>query len=268
MKKNISFIFLLFSISSVNIYAQEFSISIFPEEKLFSTYYADAVAHQFSLSKSFKTSEWYGNIGALIPFLNVSLLKQNFQISAGATAFNTLIKTPGHITVFTVDYLVDFFVDSRIAENFTGRFIWGHLSAHFADDGITILNANPVSYVRDYAGLHFQHSFNNVNGKIYSGVFYNFHNEPVLDQHFTFQIGGDAGVQMVNKIIAYASLDIKFKSEVNYGTTQSYQVGLIYPSFSNRSLRFAITHRRGFEERGQLFNLKDNKTMAGIYFDF
>jgi len=259
-------IFFLLTILSLE--AQNFSLSVFPEEKLYEKYYADAISHQFSLNKHLESNQWFGNIGSELALFNISYSDITAQISAGATVFNTLIKTPGHIQVFTVDYLVDFYGDIEIAENFFSRFIWGHLSAHFSDDGITQLNYLPVSYVRDYMGLHFQRKIPEKNIKLYIGGFWNFHNEPKTKKHFTFQFGGDYAYEIMNDVAIFSAIDIKYKSEVEFATTQSYQLGIMFPFNRDTRFRIAYTHREGFEERGQLFNKKDNKNMLGFYIDF
>jgi hypothetical protein len=252
----------------LSILPQKFKIEFFPDVKLYKRYFADAISHQFSLSKHFESNEWFGNIGNSLAFSDITIDARKFQLSAGATAFNTLIKTPGHIQVYTVDYLVDIFLDSRITDDLTGRFIWGHLSAHYSDDGIVQLGKYPFSYVRDYIGLHLQNFLAQFNGKIYTGFFYNFHNEPVLDKHITIQIGGDGGINLSSDIFLFAAVDLKIKSEVDNGTTQSFQTGILFPYSSDTNLRIAFTHRRGFEERGQLYNLKNIKNTLGIYLDF
>ena len=268
MKRNLYFIYFLLFFFNSNIFSQDFNLNIFPQQKFYEKYYADAISHQLSISKHLESRQWFGNIGANVPITNISLYHQTIQISVAATVFNTLIKTPGHIQVYTVDYLVDFFFDKQVTNNLVARFIWGHLSAHYSDDGITQLDNSPISYVRDYIGLHGEYFLNEINGKIYTGGFYNFHNEPVINKHFTFQFGFDSRVKLSKLISTYAALDLKIKSEVNYGTTQSYQIGIKYSSDNNRALRLAYTHRRGFEERGQLFNQKDIKNSLGIFIDF
>jgi hypothetical protein len=100
------------------------------------------------------------------------------------------------------------------------------------------------------------------------GGFYNFHNEPRTGKHSTFQLGGDAGILIYKNVFAYLAFDIKIKSEVNNGTTQSFQAGVKFPVQKRIQLRLAFTHRRGFEERGQLYNLHNIKNSLGIYFDF
>jgi len=251
-----------------SLFSQTFDFEILPEEKVYSYYLADALSPQLSLTKHFETSEWFGNIGYYFPLANLKIDQQVIQFSMAATVFNTIIKTPGHIQVYTVDYLVDFYADTKISANLTGRFTWGHLSAHYSDDGIVQLNNYPISYVRDYVALHSEYLIPKVNGKIYLGGHYNFHNEPVLDKHITIQTGGDAAFKLTPDLFFFGAVDIKIKSDVKNGTTQSYQAGFIYPFSDSPRLRLAFTHRRGFEERGQLFNIKDVKSMMGIYFDF
>ena len=266
MKKIVPFVFLLFLSNSA--FCQNFEIKLFPEKKIFERHFADAISHQVSLSKHFESTEWFANIGVNIPVFDVGLYNYDLQVSAATTIYNTIIKTPGHIQVYTVDYLVDFYFDTKITNDIAARFIFGHLSAHFSDDGIVELGNSPISYVRDYIGLSGQYKIDKLNGKIYFTGFYNFHNEPPRNKHSTFQFGFDAGHYLLKSLKAYFAFDIKIKSEVNNGTTQSFQAGVIFPAEQRFKFRLALTHRRGFEERGQLYYLKDIKNSLGIYIDF
>lgn len=148
---------LLFLFFTSTILAQDFRLKLFPEKKIFERHIADAISHQVSLSKHFESTQWFANIGVNIPVFDVSLYNYDLQISAATTIYNTIIKTPGHIQVYTVDYLVDFYFDTKITNDLAARFIFGHLSAHFSDDGIVELGNNPISYVRDYIGLSGQY---------------------------------------------------------------------------------------------------------------
>ena len=254
--------------TSTLLFPQKVKLKLFPGSQYYEKYFADDLSPQFSISKHLESNQWFGVIGGDIQLFNLNLFKFIFQSSINAMAFNTLIKTPGHIQVFTIDYRVDFNFDTEINKNLYVRFLFGHLSAHYADDGITQLNSYPISYVRDYIGIHLERKISELNGKIYIGSFYNYHNEPVQTKHSTFQLGGDGGIILWENILLYTALDIKVKSEVNYGTTQSYQLGLRFPYSKKMYFRIAFTHRRGFEERGQLYNLKDNKNSIGVFIDF
>ena len=263
--KNLLFLFLAWS--SI-LTAQNFKLKLFPDKQIFERHYADAISHQVSLSKHFESNQWFANIGVNISMFDASVYNFDLQISASTTIFNTIIKTPGHIQVYTVDYLVDFYFDTQISKELCGRFIFGHLSAHYSDDGIVELGHSPISYVRDYVGLSGQYKLNPINAKIYLTGFYNFHNEPRRNKHSTLQVGFDAGHYIFKSLKAYFAFDLKIKSEVNNGTTQSFQTGVIFPSDKRFKLRLAFTHRRGFEERGQLYDRKDIKNSLGIYIDF
>lgn len=243
-------------------------ITLFPKDQIYQKYYADAISHQFSLLKHFESNEWFGNIGINKPILDFSTDINPYQLTVAATVFSTLKIKPPHVQVFTADYLVDVFLDKEIAENLVMRFNWGHLSAHFSDDGILQLNKTSINYVRDYISLQGEKFINPINGKIYAAATFNFHNEPRKNKHFTFQFGMDAGKEIADNLLLYIAFDIKAKAEVNYGTTKNFQIGVKFPTKSQSDIRIAYTYRTGFEERGQLYNQIDSKNLIGIYLDF
>lgn len=241
-------------------------LDILPDTIIYDKYYADAQSHQFSLSKDFGSRQWFGNIGAVVPLFDFKYEGHLLQVSAASTAFNTIIKTPGHIQVYTVDYIVDFFFDYNINPRLPVRFILGHHSAHYSDDGITELFNYPISYVRDYTGLHVQYKFG--SAKLYAGYYYNFHIEPETDKKNTFQLGADKFISISPSIELYVAVDFKFKQEVRFIPTQSLQAGIKIASGERKAIRAAYTFRSGFDERGQLYNKKDCRHSAGVYLDF
>jgi hypothetical protein len=259
--KNCLFL-IIFAFSSL--FAQR--ITLLPDIVLFEKYYADALSHQFSLSKHLQSNQWFGNVGASIPLFNIEYKFHQLQVSAASTIYNTVIKTPGHIQVYTVDYLVDFFFDYNLFDNLPVRFVFGHLSAHYSDDGITELNYYPISYVRDYVGLHLEYKMRN-NSKVYAGMYHNFHIEPEVDKKNTFQIGGDKFFSLNRITDLYAAVDFKFKAEAEYTPIQSYQAGIRLAPGYVRALRAGYTYRTGNEERGQLYMLKDSKHSLGVFLD-
>ncbi|HMU44440.1 MAG TPA: hypothetical protein PKA80_14175 [Ignavibacteriaceae bacterium] len=259
-------LFFLFTIYSLNIYSQ--TVELFPESKIYQKYYADALVHQFSLSKHFETNEWFGNIGLEKPLADLKFDQNIYQFTVAATVFNTLKITPPHIQVFTADYLVDFFLDKNFFDDFILRLNWGHLSAHFSDDGIIQLNKKSINYVRDYLAIQAEKLMTDFNGKIYLNATYNFHNEPKKTKHTHFQFGFDAGKYLSDKILFYFAFDFKLKEEVNFGSTKSFQLGIKYPQDEISFIRIAYTFRTGFEERGQLYNESNSKHLLGLFFDF
>lgn len=242
------------------------TLNILPEKIIYEKYFADARSHQLSLSKNLGNNQWLGNIGAVIPVIDLKYEGHLLQVSAAATVFNTVIKTPGHIQVFTVDYLVDFYFDYEIRPGTPLRFIFGHHSAHFSDDGITELFHSPISYVRDYVGLHLQYKFS--SGKIYAGYYYNYHIEPEINKKNDFQLGGDRFFNICRYADFYFAADFKFKQETEFTPLQSYQAGVKIFSGSRRALRTAYGFSTGFDERGQFYNKKEKIHSIGIFLDF
>jgi hypothetical protein len=191
-----------------------------------------------------------------------------YQFTIAATVFNTLKITPPHIQVFTADYCVDFFLDRNFGNDYILRFNWGHLSAHFSDDGILQLKETSINYVRDYVGLQGEKLLDQINGKAYAAFTFNFHNEPRKNKHIRFQFGFDAGKNISDNLLLYFAFDFKMKAENNYGTTKALQIGFKYPEDGNSFIRLAYTFRTGYEERGQLYNMTDSKNIIGLYLDF
>ena len=244
------------------------SFKVFPEKKIYQKYYADAISHQFSILKHFESNEWYGNIGSDRPLFNLSINDNIYQFTVAATVFSTLKITPPHIQVFTADYLVDFFLDRNFGNDYLLRFNWGHMSAHFVDDGILQLNQTSINYVRDYIGLQGEKLIDLINGKVYAAATYNFHNEPRKNKHTRFQLGFDAGKTISGNILLYFAFDIKMKAEVNNGTTKAFQIGFKYSQNGNSFIRLAYTFRTGYDERGQLYEETSSRNLLGLYFDF
>ncbi len=246
--------------------SQDFSLTTFPDRKIFHTFRADALAHQLSLSRVTNNRDWIGAIGGSLPLVQAHV-PSVIQLSVGATVFNRIIKTPGHISVHTVDYRIDFPVDLRI-DSFAVRAAYGHISSHYADDGIEQLGKTSISSVKDYvlAGLWWYTPVEAV--KTYASIIFNYHNEPVIDKRWLVQCGVEStGWQVTNFASVYGAVDIKLKQEVGWGSTQSYQVGVSLFSRGPSSLRIAYTHRRGFDDRGQLFDQKETADLISLYID-
>ena len=237
-------------------------LEVLPDVPMFPHFSADALAHQFSLSRVTDNSEWIGAIGLEAPLLQWGDL---LQVGAGATVFNRIVKTPGHISVSTVDYRVDFPVDCRF-DSLRLRAGYGHISSHYADDGIEQLGRQSISSVKDYVAV--TGAWMVSGGFVYAGATFNYHNEPVLDRKWQLQAGGEVTVLALGAgIHAYCAIDLKAKEDVGWGSTQSYQFGLRLLERGLRGVRVAYTHRRGFEERGQVYNEQAIVNLLGLYLD-
>jgi len=247
--------------------AQDSLLTFFPSGRLIASFRADALAHQLSISRVTDNRDWIGVIGASIPLLQLNA-GVAIQAGVGASVFNRIVKTPGHITVNTVDYKVDFPIDVRF-ESLTIRIGYGHISSHYADDGIEQLGKQSISSVKDYAQTGAVLKMPEILGRLYGLAIYNYHNEPALDKRWALQIGVEGGeVPVTSFLTLYAAVDVKVKEEVGWGSTQSYQVGAVLFERERLGLRLAFTHRRGFEERGQVYNETVNANLVSLFIDF
>ena len=230
------------------------SLTFLPAQSIYPRYRADALAPQVSLGKITETREWIGEIGTAFPVAEATGDGWTAQVGAEASTFTRLIKTPGHITVSTIDYRIDIPLYIRVPF-LLARLGYGHISNHYVDDGIELLHQHSISAVKDFLEAGLVRDIGLLHGKTYAQASYCYHNEPLRDRHWILQWGGDFGNYAIGPSwILYGAVDLKLKQEVNWGTTQSYQAGVMYAPREGVAMRIAYTVRTGFEERGQLFD--------------
>lgn len=75
------FILILF-LMPIKIYPQIFSLKIFPDDKFYEKYLADAISNQFSLHKHLESSQWFGNIGGGFALFNLKLYERNLKTNS------------------------------------------------------------------------------------------------------------------------------------------------------------------------------------------
>ncbi len=260
---------LLLPFTAHRLYCEDsgWSLDFFPDEKIFPLFTADALTHQISLSRITQDRDWIGTIGGSIPVAQVNLTDARVQVSAAASTFNRLIKPPG-LTVYTVDYKVDFPLDLRLGAS-AFRFAVGHYSCHFADDGVEILGRHSIQSIKDYVTFAAARDLPLIGGHAYLAANWIYHNVPVRDKHWQVQMGAEGGNIQVHPFVRlYGAIDIKLKEEVAWGSTQSYQIGARLMAKGLRDLRIAWTLRRGFDERGQFFDRRENVSMISVFLDF
>lgn len=246
--------------------AQEL-IEFFPGEKIFPPFTADPLAHQISLSHILENKDWIGTLGGVIPLAQANLEGAEMQISVAGSTFNRLITPPG-LTVYTIDYKVDFPLDVRVSET-SFRFALGHYSCHFADDGIELLGEHSIQYVKDYALLGIAQDLQLIGGHAYFAGHWSYHNVPIRDKNWALQFGFEAGNVSVHRFVQlYCAVDLKLKQEVSWGSTQSYQIGARLFARGPRALRIAYTLRRGFDERGQFYDQHEDVNIISAFVDF
>ncbi len=241
-------------------------VEFFPSTRVFPSFTADALTHQISLSHITKDRDWIGTIGATVPLAQLNVEDMQFQVSAAASTFNRLITPPG-LTVYTTDFKVDFPLDLRISAT-SFRFGVGHYSCHFQDDGIELLGKHSIQYIKDYFILAVARDLQLIGGHAYLATRWIHHNVPVQNKNWDIQLGAEAGnVAVGPRVSLYCALDLKLKQEVSWGSTQSYQIGARLLMNGPRALRLAYTVRRGFDERGQFFDQKEDVELLSVFID-
>jgi hypothetical protein len=242
-------------------------VQIFPGRKIFPMFTADGLAHQLSLSRVTENRDWIGAVGGLIPLAQINAGEVPMQVSIAATIFNRLIVSPG-ITVYTVDYKVDFPFDVRFSD-LALRFAVGHISCHFADDALELLGKRSIQYINDYLTVSAAYDMPVIGGYVYGLAGYIHHTVPVRKRPGLLQAGADFGnYPIAEYALLYGAVDVRIKEDVGWGSTQSYQIGLKLFTRAHYRLRLAYTLRLGFEDRGQFFLNKETKNMYSVFVDF
>jgi hypothetical protein len=229
------------------------SFSLLPEAPLFPTLRADGLEHQLSLSTILDNREWIGDIGVAVPLLRFSDSSYILQTGAAGTVFSRLLKTPGHISVITLDYRVDFPLELAVPSGIW-RLGYGHISGHFADDGVALFGPRQRNVVKDYLLGGYARIWKGLGGTSYVQAQWNYHNLPYADKRWMLQVGfNSTDFRTSGWLALYAAGDIKWKEEAAWGSTRSLQVGVVVSGSSARKVRLAYTWRSGLDDRGQFF---------------
>ncbi len=248
---------------------QSTGVVLFPHDRIFPKFYADGAVEQFSLAKDAMTREIIGSIGGIQRLFQLSHPSGTLiQIGAGATVYGSFIRSPGQLQVLTADFYVDLPLEIRFSDRFAVRTGWGHYSAHLVDDGIEQLNLSSINYAKDYIPLFMAYDILPVAVTLYGGVRFDYFTIPERNAHTLLQVGMQGGdLPLFSLGHLYGAIDIKIRSEVNGGTTQSYQVGLKFLEQGSSDFRFAYTYRTGIDDRGQFYQNRATVSLVGVYFD-
>jgi hypothetical protein len=244
-------------------------VVLFPRDRSFPKFFADGAVEQFSLAKDAMTSRIIGSIGGIQRVVQFSHPSGTvMQLGVGATVYGSFIRSPGQLQVVSVDFYVDLPLDIRFSDRFAIRTGWGHYSAHLADDGIEMLQLSSINYAKDYIPLFAAYDIPSIALTMYGGVRFDYFTIPERNARSLFQVGiqgGDLPLFSLGHI--YGAVDIKIRSEVNWGTTQSYQIGLKFLEQGTTGFRFAYTYRTGIDDRGQFYQDRTTVSLVGVYFD-
>ncbi|MCX6149681.1 MAG: DUF1207 domain-containing protein [Ignavibacteriales bacterium] len=243
--------------------------TFFPDERIFPKFLADGTAQQFSLNKNAYTRRWIGSIGGIQRFYELRYGDIIFQIGLGATVYASLIRRPDMLEVQTACFFVDVPIEIKLSEKLSLRTGYGHYSAHLVDDGIEALKITAINYAKDFVPFFAAYKLCFINGFVYGGLRFDTYTIPEYNKRWNFQFGGEGGnIEIIDGLRIYGAMDIKLKSEVNYASTQSYQIGVKFLEQNSHAIRIAYTYRTGIEDRGQFYKDKTDLSLFGIFFDY
>lgn len=243
-----------------------FPLYFFPRDRMVRLFVADGMAHRFAAAKVLENRQVKGSVGSVIPVLETDYLGFMLQASIGASV-HTQLDLSQSISIISTEFLVDFFLlDARLDEQTILRIGMGHTSHHLGDNAFaTLQRVKPLDYSRDYIQLFVVRELAPV--RLYSGASYayNFVVDTPLRKPWWMQVGIDGDLMAIaDGFNLYAGCDFKVRQEVNFGSTQRYELGIRWPSEYGRHLRLAWAYQTGYDERGQFFSDRVRWNTIGV----
>jgi hypothetical protein len=247
-------------------------ITFLPKQKYVSTFTANGNEHRISYNKLMNRNSLIGSMGGIFPAANIRYKELDAQVSIASSIYTFLNSAGIRFQVVNVDFFVDMYADIKLSSATTTRIGWGHTSQHLVDDAFESLGyTKSINYARDFYQLFFIHQIPFIKGFVYGGTYYNysFLIEKRIDGEFLWEAGSEfLNCPLYGPIDFYSAIDFKLRSELAYGATQSYQIGIKVQNESLNTIRIAYTYRTGIEERGQFYNQRNQYHTVGMFFDF
>jgi hypothetical protein len=269
------FRFVVFFLSfSINMSAQVNDIiTLVPDTSFIPSFTADGTAHRLSYAKDISSGSFFAGLGGSFPAAVVRYGEVECLIAISGTVYTTLADGGVKFQVTNADYFADVTFDIPVVDGIAVRLGSGHTSHHLVDDAVLAPGgiARIINYARDYYQLFVVHEAPLVLGFAYAGMYYDhsYLENIRKDGQFLYQFGADGGnLPLFSTVALYGAFDIKLRGAVNYGATQSYQIGFRSQNENRRGVRLAYTYRTGMEERGQFYNQRSTVQSIGLFFDF
>lgn len=248
-------------------------VTLVPDTAFVPSFTADGTAHRLSYAKDLGSEAFFAGLGGSFPAAIVRVAGLECLITVSGTVYTTLVSAGVKFQVTNADYFADVTFDIPVAERTVLRLGSGHTSHHLVDDAVLAPGgaAVVINYARDYYQLFVLQRVPEMRGFLYGGAYYDHsYLENVRnDGQFLLQFGADGGnIPLVGPLELYAAADVKLRGAVNYGSTQSYQLGIRAQNRAGRGARLAYTYRTGMEERGQFIRSRATMQSIGLFFDF
>lgn len=248
-------------------------ITLVPDTAFIPSFTADGTAHRLSYAKDLSSGSFFAGLGGSFPAAVVRYGGLECLITVSGTVYTTLADGGVKFQVTNADYFADVMFDIPVADGIAVRLGSGHTSHHLVDDAVLAPggSARVINYARDYYQMFLFHEIPVVRGFAYAGMYYDhsYLENIRKDGQFLYQFGADGGnLPLFSTLSLYGAFDIKLRGAVNYGSTQSYQIGFRSQNEHRRGVRLAYTYRTGMEERGQFYNQRSTVQSIGLFFDF
>jgi len=246
-------------------------ITFFPERAMINSLTGDPTAHRFRVARQIGKRIVETSLGGVIPVAKASYSGIPVQIGIGASV-HTRLDPKQSISVESADYFIDFLlIDIEWENGLRSRIGMGHTSHHLGDNEMLLQRGRPLDYSRDYAQLLLIGELRDLRARVYAGGSYSyaFVIERRIDKPWLFQIGL---IQQVEIREGWPELlgavDVKFRQESDFGSTQRYLIGLQHMTASGHIVRIEFSHQRGLDPRGQFSGERRVSSSVGLVFEF
>ena len=236
-----------------------------PRQRVFRPLLADPGEPRFGIYRYLDASKLEGQIGGAFEAFNVTRTDGTIiQFGIHAGVFTLLGKNGNIFPLETADFLLSTHTDLQHGR-LTGRFEFGHVSAHLAD-GFKNPARPPITYSREFFTLYGSYQFPHL--RVYSSVRYLNHTIPRFPRG-RVQAGGELESPRLFGHIprVYLAYDIRVFKDVNVVANQTAQAGVSIHTDDHAGLRVALIGHTGRSEHGQFHDLADRFVGIGVFFD-
>ena len=235
------------------------------QQRLFRPLLADPGEPRFGIFTYLNNNRLEGVIGGSWEAFDVAWDDRTtlrFGIHSGV--FALLRKTGSTFPLDTADFLISTHTDVQRGR-FTGRFEFGHISAHIVD-GFNDPVRNPITYSREFFTLY--GSYQRRLLRLYSSIRVSNHAIPNL-KRWRLQFGGEliSGRLPGHIPRVYIAYDVRIFDGPGTVAGQTAQLGVVFHSEQHTGLRIALIAHTGRSEHGQFHDLTDRFVGLGLFFD-
>lgn len=274
--RKIFVVLLVFYISSLN---GQTKVNLFPGKLNIQPFTANLLEPKLGSQFDMNNNELRLNIGNSLDLININSSSNNIW-SIGADLFTfTLLRseTAFHFPVDAVDYLFGLNMGYKKVcgngDEYGLRARISHISAHLADghyDGNNNVwrnGHNPRVYSREFVELLPFYRFSGM--RIYGGVTYIFHIDPVNLGKTNFQAGFDyfPEVTLLENIHPFVGYDIKLTDISKYKANNSIMAGIKFGYATGRGISLYYNYYSGNNFHGEYFDRPNEYSAIGFNLD-